>query len=161
MNIKDFVSETLSQICQGIVDAQAKVEGTGACISPRMANEKPQNNISGEHTHINNVEFDIVVEVTESKDITNGGISTSINIFQAVDISLGDKKKKDEMSLEKNVSRIKFDIPVCWPRHQFVDKTKKINESKEKYMSDLGKKLQDSYGFVPDGIFTSNSINEG
>lgn len=122
MNIMDFVSETLTQITLGIREAQARTLGTGVCISPRIYNKLVSSNECVEHNYASHVEFDIVVEVSEKKD-ANGekGIKGGINVANVLSVSFGDSSKSGEVNTNKNVSRIKFEIPVCWPLQRFVD----------------------------------------
>lgn len=128
MNIEDFVSETLTQITNGICKAQKKTKETGVCISPRMNNKHVFSNECVEHDYASHVEFDIAVEVSEEKDeSTSDGAKGRIGIANLISVSIGGSSKKEDTSSNKNLSRIKFSIPVCWPLQPFVDKWYRYN----------------------------------
>lgn len=109
MNLKEFVSGSLTQIAEGIAEAQGKAEGRYR-ISPRHIPNAPEKNASVhiEHTgdSLECVEFDIAVS-TKSNIDGEGSMD-----FVVVDSSV-------QASLEKlHASRIKFQVYVAWPRQQ-------------------------------------------
>ena len=95
MDVKEFVSETLSQIIDGIVDVQQRTKEKGAVVAPH-------------HDFRQKVSFDVAVTVIEGKETTGkAGISVwSIG---------GGISGKSEMS-SSTVSRIKFEIPIELPK---------------------------------------------
>ena len=126
MNIKDFIADTLTQICEGIVEAQNRTEPFGACISPRMRSESMVSNSGDFHAFASKVSFDVAVEVVKSSEQTNGKPTFSIEIA-GVSASLGNKSKNDNASINKDALRVQFDVPVCWPVKQFNDNDYKPN----------------------------------
>lgn len=94
MNIKEFISETLNQIIEGVTEAQK--------------NNTSNASISGSHVSMKNISFDIAV-VTESSE--NKGNKAGIKVAELV--SFG--KNSDIKSQESTTSRIKFEIPISLP----------------------------------------------
>ena len=107
MNLRNFVSGALTQIAQGIADAQEQAHGK-YCISPAHS---PYQSTADVHLDSSNrtlecVEFDIAVS-TKSNIDGKGSFD-----FWVVDSNI-------QGSLEnQNASRIKFQVYVAWPRQQ-------------------------------------------
>ena len=95
MDVKEFVSETLKQIIDGVKNAQKSTEGTGAAVNPF-------------DNHYEKVEFDIAATVIESSE--TGG-KAGLSVFS---IGAGVTGKAESSS--SVVSRIKFAILVRMPR---------------------------------------------
>lgn len=119
MDIRDFVSDVLIQIVEGITLAQEKTSQSNAIISPRIYRNEC-GHVSVSHSEMNSdacslVSFDISVKVTETKsDQTgaNGGAQIRMAVF-----SVGGDASKGKQNIEhnSNTSHIKFEIAVKWP----------------------------------------------
>ncbi|HCM83971.1 MAG TPA: hypothetical protein PKW15_03630 [Alphaproteobacteria bacterium] len=104
MLLDQFITETLVSIVKGINDAKNARDGEYAhYISPML-----------DYTaslHNEFVEFDVAVTAdSEEKSKAGGSARGGIQIFSA---SLGLSKEKIES--QKNISRIKFRIPIALP----------------------------------------------
>ncbi len=106
MDVKEFVSETITQIIDGVEDAQKRVKGTtksDAIVNPRLGNA-----LFADPTV---VAFDIVVTTTENKELHGKGSGKgSIAVFSA--------KAEAEVSnsnTSENMSRVNFDVKVSLP----------------------------------------------
>ena len=112
MELKQFVKESLLQIIQGVKEAQAESEGTGAHINP-IGMSIMRNDLKGKRfgpkdlTITETIEFDIAVMAMEGKE-AKGGIGVVTGIF-----SLGGGGKTEVQT--SNVSRLKFSVPVVLP----------------------------------------------
>lgn len=95
MDIKEFISETLKQIIDGILDAQNYTGTKNAVIVPCSDYNR-------------NVDFDIAVTVVEGKET---GAKAGISVWS---IGAGVAAKTESSS--STVSRIKFEIPVELPK---------------------------------------------
>jgi len=96
MNIKTFVSESLTQIIEGVEEAQQKHKSSA--INPSFGRDFPERE--------SNVEFDIAVTL-ESGTETKGGIA----VFGGA-INLGTQGKSEKSDV--TVSRIKFSVPLAF-----------------------------------------------
>lgn len=128
MELKEFVSSTLTGIVEGVLDAQRKTCPLGAIISPGcMMNEKGEHRmvvierVNGKDSRsvaVSTISFDIAVVLSE-KDGKKGGGGISVFNVRA------DGELKKEKSSE-NASRIKFDLNVSWPvadhKGPFIDR---------------------------------------
>lgn len=84
MDLKEFISETLVQITQGVQDAQEKIKDTGCLINPEGFHEgenvKPGYN--GEYRHVQKVKMSVAVNVIEKSE-TQAGLGVVSAIFKA------------------------------------------------------------------------------
>jgi hypothetical protein len=101
MNIKEFVSDSLVQICEAVLDAQEKTSKSGARVNPYFRRAKPE-----EAAQV--VKFDLAVTVSQQ---ANGKAGGEIKILGA---SLGGGGEL--ATSEQTISRIKFEIPIDLPR---------------------------------------------
>ncbi len=110
MNLKEFISETITQITEGLEDAKLRTAEYGTIINPPCVG--PQDNVRISNIHSREpaqfLDFDICLTIENSDSVdTKGklGIST---------ISFG--KDKNQAHSNENVSRIRFSIPVIFPQ---------------------------------------------
>lgn len=117
MNLKDFIKETLSQIAEGIAEADEQVSKSGGAVNPSNVNS----NKSGEGPYgfyaedkkgsyrrgVESIEFDVVVTIAEGKE-TKGGIGIHVGA-----IGIGSAGKSDHSNSSE--SRIKFRVPMLFP----------------------------------------------
>jgi hypothetical protein len=113
MDLKNYITESLLQLMDGIKDAQDKISTApipendkkyfGAYIAPT-----PLNLNKNTHDNFEKIEFDIALTV--SKDSTATG-KLKISVMQI------DFEGRSQSVEEKNssVSRMKFSIPVIYP----------------------------------------------
>jgi hypothetical protein len=116
MELKDFVREALSQIVQGVKEAQGAVASTGGEVSPRFSNRQQDVHQAlkllktDKGGIIQNVEFDVAVTATEGTG-TRGGVGVFVGAF-----ALGSQGQSQ--SENTSLSRIKFAVPVTLPTPQ-------------------------------------------
>lgn len=113
MELKDFISNALTQIVEGVQEAQGKVTVLGAEINPSVMGgiDYVAKHGGGMETRNGNyaqiVEFDVAVTASEGKGTTGG-----IGIVAGV-INLGSSGQST--SENTSVSRLKFKVPVALP----------------------------------------------
>ena len=95
MDIKEFVAETLSQIVDGVVDAQQRTSEKKAAIVPYNKYDQK-------------VCFDVAVTVVENKETTG---KAGITVW-----SIGGGVSGKSETSRSTVSRIKFEIPIDLPK---------------------------------------------
>ena len=102
MDVKEFLSETMKQVVEGILDAQKQTKNKGAIVVPHGGSEKV-------------VRFDIAVAVTEGTQASGVG---SLQVY-------GDGSDVGGKSESSNsiVHRVQFEVPVEYPNgedaHEF------------------------------------------
>ena len=118
MNLQEFVKTTLTEIMDGIREAQdsgiekSAVPQTGeqpGQINPShqiMGDSKQPFYVSQRGEYVHFVEFDIAVVAEESAEAKAG--------VRVLGLGVGG----DLASRESSVSRVKFSVPVEWPRNQ-------------------------------------------
>ncbi len=108
MDLKEFITETLVQITNGVIDAQELIKDKGAYINPegRHSGENLESGYEGKFRHIQKVKMSVAVTVTENIE-NRGGIS----ILSV--ISAGFASKNSDLNSISN--RIEFEIPISVP----------------------------------------------
>ena len=104
MDLKTFVSEVITQVGEGILDAQEKAQGRY-----HVGNIVDARGILIDMPNVHAVAFDIAV-VVQGRDGTQKGGEISIPI---VKLELGGKKTTEQIN--EKTSRVMFSVPVVWP----------------------------------------------
>ncbi|QCX37922.1 hypothetical protein FF125_05555 [Aureibaculum algae] len=110
MELKEFIKTTLTQISQGIIEAQEEIDGSDMIINPAGL----ATNAGGDKylrtdgwRYVQNIEINVGVTAIEKEGEKAGiGIVTGI-------LSGGAQASSDNSN--QTVSTIKFDIPVALP----------------------------------------------
>jgi hypothetical protein len=115
MELKEFVSQTLSQIIEGVKNAQDKSSELGGIVNPFLSDIADRSKIIG-HTYLRPdtkpqpvfpVEFDVAISTTDTTGSTAGG-----GIFVG---AFGAGVKGQDSSSNAQVNRIRFFVPVSLP----------------------------------------------
>jgi hypothetical protein len=112
MNLDEFISQTLTEIINGVISAQKACTDKSAAIAPRKSARDPD---------YQNVDFDIAVTVEK-------GTQTKGKIGVLSIISLGAAGQSDNS--QTAINRIKFSVPVYLP---YVPGAGIIADSKSDY----------------------------
>ena len=118
MELKDFISETLTQIIQGVEEAQLNTKDSGGFISPYVRTTfeaKHMVAVTTDQTPVHLVNFDVSLEATDGTG-TKGGIGVVTGLLSA-----GSQGQSNKSNLASH--KISFNIPISLP----VVKTKKAN----------------------------------
>lgn len=111
VELKDFISTTLTQLIDGIMNAQEYAKDKGAIVNPEDGFQSDLNKLSrlfgSDHRLVHIIEFDVAVTVAEDKQF-KGGVGIVIP-----ELSLGYQRKTD--NLRSAVSRVQFSIPIVLP----------------------------------------------
>lgn len=118
MELKEFVSESLKQIIDGVIDAQTYAQSKGASIIPsRMVYAHAGNNpvirsdLRGDlKKPVQIMEFDVAVTVTQA-----GEAKAGLGIFSGV-LGIGGQAKFEDGNVVAN--RIKFSVPFLFPEQK-------------------------------------------
>lgn len=115
MDLKEFVSDTLVQICEGIKDAQDKTKEMGAYVSPMLTAKGTATAHGGDATGVSRVRFDVALEVVdESKSGNTSNHKAGLKIFCA-HTGLDGSNENHTTDKETHVSKVSFEVPVVWP----------------------------------------------
>jgi len=107
MELKEFIQKSLTEIIDGVVEAQSYAKGKGAKINPANINSTASKYWSDDGVEGRDIEFDVAVVVNES---TEGKVNAGINVWG---VGVGGQKSKE---MENSTSsRIKFSILVLLP----------------------------------------------
>lgn len=107
MELKEFIKQSLVEIIDGVVEAQAYAKQKGARINPQRS--KSQSSIVTDAWGAigQDVEFDVAVVSNES---VGGEIKTGISV---IGIGIGGQASSDRSNATQN--RIKFSVPLFLP----------------------------------------------
>ena len=112
MELKEFVSQTLVQIFEGVVTAQTELSANGIKINPDIWNnstaQKEGKLLDPTMSPIEEVQFDVAVTASDS-----AGAKAKIGVLSG--IVGGSMEGKGEKSKEL-VNRIKFSVPISFPK---------------------------------------------
>jgi len=111
MDLKDFISETLTQIVEGVKNSQKSVSGCGSFINPTFIGHQ---NEAAKHGFLWSdkgfaqlVNFDVALTVTEGD-----GTKSGIGVF-AGPITVGTSGQSTVTNT--SVSHVKFSVPLVLP----------------------------------------------
>jgi len=112
MDLRDFVKNTLTQIVDGVIDAEKELGEKGASVNPvggyfdqKQLGRRPWSFKDG---ITETVEFDVALTNAE-KEGTSGGIGVLLG-----SINLGAKGSSEESI--SSVTRIKFSVQILLPK---------------------------------------------
>lgn len=110
MDLKDFIKNTITSISEAIIESQEELKGKGVIVNP----EKMIISDSGEKhlrtdgkRYVQNLDFDVSVAVEDKKGGNGKGELKVAGI-----LSVGGGTSED--NINKNLSRIKFTLPVAF-----------------------------------------------
>ena len=121
MELREFVAQALTQITEGVIEAQKNLHPTGARVNPLMRHLLPKGEknypalgwAEGEGGNpVLMVSFDVAVTASEGTK-TKGGIGVVTGI-----LSLGSSGATD--SEHSSASRLVFQVPLLLPTHPGV-----------------------------------------
>lgn len=121
MELKEFITETLTQIIDGVVDAQERVKGKGALIAPSYGCSKGDRTvkINGQVIEVYEVEMNVSLTVTELK-----GKKVGVGINKVVNADFGKNSEKENESMNS----IRFKVPITFPvMPEFADEHKRVS----------------------------------
>lgn len=122
MYLQEFVQETITQLVEGLVEAQKKVKGKGCIIIPNEiwtpdATSQPMiftspRNKDNSGRYVSMIEFDVAITV-DNKEGLDGKLK--VKVAGILDVGGGGEMAKTDTT----TSRIKFKVPVALPtEHQ-------------------------------------------
>jgi hypothetical protein len=107
MELKDFISQTLIDIAQGVATGAETVAALGGVVNP-----KPGGPGAGVHhgtlSTIINVEFTVALTVSEGTK-TGGGVGVVLGVFSA-------GGRTDSTGSSGSSTHLKFHVPMTLPR---------------------------------------------
>ena len=113
MDLKEFVAGTLTQIIEGVKEAQKAAKTHGAEVSPKFQQYQSTINsfsFNKKDEVIRFVKFDVALSATEGSERgTSGGLKVIV-------AAVGGKSL--DVKETSTVSRLQFEIPVVWPVQQ-------------------------------------------
>lgn len=116
MDIKDFIKETLTQIVEGITDANKEIQGKGAFIvssNLKDANGLPARELYSDDKNdlrhiVREISFDISIVVSDSEQ---SGVKGGLQVFSFIHSDGGIENNTSSSSMHK----IKFSLPLAMP----------------------------------------------
>lgn len=125
MDLKDFVAGSLTQIAEGIKQAQEAAAKSGAWINPQSRHmpagaDRAIIGVPDGRRYIHMVKFDVAITVSDEQRADAGA---GIQIFGAKLGAEGEAKYQNAA-----VSRVQFDVPVVWPGDERPEIDKAIDE---------------------------------
>ncbi len=109
MELKEFVTQTLTQIIEGIKDAQEQTKDSGALINPKTYGDTGLivEGTKSEIRNVQSVKMNVALTVTENSG-NKSGIGVVASVFKA-------GVSKEDSDTNTTTSHIEFNIPVSFP----------------------------------------------
>ena len=107
MELKDFVAQTLTQICEGIQKARENTAAMRAIIAPRVDTSRGTVTKDSGLKPAQMVHFEVLLKTQEDSG-TKGGIEVA-----GVFISLSGNTSSTDSAA--NTHKVSFDVPLVWP----------------------------------------------
>lgn len=129
MELREFVSDVLVQIAQGIKQADENVGLAGGIASPAVRRTMPGAAGDAHFTTLDNgapvflVKFDVAVTVSNTGEQSGGGRLTVASIFSA-----GLEGKSTDAA--STVSRVQFQVPLALPVNEETER--KVHEARKR-----------------------------
>jgi hypothetical protein len=118
MELKDFIAQTISQVMEGVNEAQKLAEKVGGAVNPKgqlylTADSAPF--MDKETTRIGDfINFDVAIEVNEEKE-ESGGAKISVPSIGGFGGKLFRKRQN------KSMSRVNFRLPIIYPKGSYKE----------------------------------------
>ena len=110
MELNEFVSQSLTQIFEGVHQAQELTKAFGGSISPKVINTQAANsNVIG-NTHkqtVVSIDFDVSVSIVDSTNVKSG-----FGVFIA---AFTGGLQTGETTKNEYLSRLRFSVPAILP----------------------------------------------
>ena len=117
MELREFVSETLKELIDGITSAQEYAAQKGASINPQgmthvgeLGLVVVENTNQRQYPMLQTLEFDVAITVMEGTDAKAG-----IGVFAGA-IGVGTQARMQDSNM--TVSRVRFSVPVLFPQQR-------------------------------------------
>ena len=110
MELKEFITQTLININQGIIDAQEQTKESGLIINPKNFRKKGDNTYeqyNGNPAQVQDIEFNVVVNVAEGNDA-----KIAVGVFTGM---LSGGASNTNQNNNSTQTTIKFNLPVQFP----------------------------------------------
>ncbi|WP_458400073.1 hypothetical protein [Mailhella sp.] len=107
MELKDFVAQTLTQICEGIQNAREATKKSGAIIAPPVDSSTGAIASNKGPKPAQMVHFEILLE-GQAESGKEGGVKVAGGF-----ISLGGNASSAQSAA--NTHKVSFDVPLVWP----------------------------------------------
>ena len=122
MELKEYVCQTIVQICQGVKDAQKECAEMGAIVNPDVTIGTNGEFCIPKKTSVVNIVrrvqmIDIDATLTNSSSDTSGGhLGLSVSF-------LGVKLGEDQKTGKESTNHVHFSVPVALPSVEVEDKS--------------------------------------
>jgi hypothetical protein len=113
MELKNFITETLKQIINGVEEAQKDVQNNGAYINPTdIVNDNLSSiTINDKKIRVSNINFEVEVSTIDESDTTKG-----VGVYIA-NFGIGGKQKDNDKAISTN--KISFVVPIAFSTIQY------------------------------------------
>jgi len=115
VELKQFITETLVQISDGIQEAQKQLKerGSEAIVNTNMTETDVGHLVTGGRRRpVEHVEFDVAILANEGTE-TKAGVG--ITVASLLKLDAGGKSSQTS----GRESRIKFKVPISYPMHKY------------------------------------------
>lgn len=105
-DLQSFISSVLTEICEGVHQATARIESLGGVVNPRAISTSQPIEMDTRRAIVD-VAFDVSIEATAS-----AGNTGRVGVLVAT-VGLGTQRSKDES--QRSANSVKFTVPLVLP----------------------------------------------
>lgn len=109
MELKEFISDAITQICEGVKDAQERCNRVGAKINPPMNGDSITGSVDMKYRKHSKVHFNITLQ-SFVDDKGKSGIGVLL-----ASMSIGTAKESSQGS--SSLTSVEFSVPIALPLH--------------------------------------------
>lgn len=109
MELKEFISDAITQICEGVKDAQERCNKVDAKINPPMNGDSITGSIDMKYRKHSKVHFNITLQ-SFVDDKGKSGIGVLL-----ASVSVGTAKESSQGS--SSLTSVEFSVPIALPLH--------------------------------------------
>lgn len=107
MELKDFIAQTLTQICQGVHEARENTAELNAVIAPRTNESGVTLMDQNSERLAQKIHFEVLL-VNQEEAGAKGGVKVAAGFF-----SIGGHVQGGEAA--SHTHKVSFDVPLVWP----------------------------------------------
>lgn len=131
MELKEFITQTIVNISEGVIKAKGLLEGRDVLINPTTATNGNVRVDKGTERHIQNVDFDLLVSIdTENSESSESKaeVSAKITVVSLLGLSGKGGSKEEGLNSVKSTqaNRIRFSIPISLPPNTAQKRTQGV-----------------------------------
>lgn len=107
MDLKEFISDTITCICEGVKDAQERCAKINAAVHPFINEDRVASSNGAMYRKVTNISFKVALQTSDKENEKSG-----IGVLLA-NVTVGNAKETNQDF--SSVTSVEFSVPVVLP----------------------------------------------